>query len=110
MKNQFQELQREWYRKLKEDGFKDIEDSKGNLKQHDIRTISYQNRDLVINFIDDLSHYLSQYPDIPELHQEILREYCNGIHLSKIAVKVDRRRETIWKIITIYKDKLRILK
>jgi hypothetical protein len=99
-------LQAKWYLKLKEEGFIDIEDSKGNLKQHNIRTIAYQNRDVIQEFFTDLGHYLETHWDIPDLHRKILELYCRGMHIKIIGEKVNRTSRTVYDILEIYKRKI----
>lgn len=99
-------LRNEWYLKLRLSGFKDIEDSKGNLKSHDTRTIAFQNRDMIRDFFTELGHYLSQYPEIPDMHRTVLSQYIEGVHIKKIAAIVGRTPRTVGEIIKIYRDRI----
>lgn len=99
-------LQRDWYLKLKKDGFIDIEDEKGNLKQHNTRTISFENQELIREFFTNLGHYLAHNWDIPDLHRKILELYCRGMHIKAIGEKVNRTSRTIYDIVNIYKIKI----
>jgi len=54
----------EWRAKLKESGFEDIECSRGHLKQHDRRTIAFQNRDTIAAFFSRLGEYLNEKKEV----------------------------------------------
>ena len=102
---QLQALQIQWYEKLKASGFQDIEDSNGNLKQHNRRTIAFENRDRIRDFFTDLGHYIEHH-DIPPMHKQILTLYCNGSQIRQIELEVKRTRRMIHNIIKIYKDRI----
>jgi hypothetical protein len=107
-KKEFKDLQKEWYDKLKPD-FKDIEDSKGNLKQHDRRTIAFDNRDKLQDFFNKLDTYLTQNDDIPDKDREILELYTQGIHIKGpqgIIELTGWSDATIRKLIRRYKSML----
>jgi len=106
MSSYLQQLQCEWYAKLKMSGFKDIEDANGELKDHSHRTISFEDWEAIMSFITELGHFIENDPKIPELHIKILTLYCKGIHIKEIASQVDRVSWTVSHIIKIYRDQI----
>lgn len=78
-------IQKEWYAKLAKEGFNDIEDKKGNLKQYDRRTIAFDNREAIFDFFTKLDHLLEHRKDIPQEDRDILHLYSQGIQLNNIA-------------------------
>lgn len=101
----FKALQDEWSKKLKESGFEDIENSKEGLKQHERRTISFQNRDIIENFFTDLGHYISTHK-LPIKDRSILELYIKGTRITGKNGIIDQlgwSRRTIHYTIAKYK-------
>ena len=96
-------LQAEWYAKLKEAGFKDIEDARGNLRTYDRRTIAFENREQIEEFFRRLDAYLEDHPDLPAIHRHILTRYSQGCFIKSIAQECGRHRWTVMDIIKRYK-------
>lgn len=96
-----------WYEKLKAEGFVDIEDRQQNLKQHNLRTNAYQNKDIVLEFYLRLDQYLNEQKDLKDLHRTILELYSEGKRIVNIAQIVERTPRRIGQIIAIYKRKIR---
>jgi hypothetical protein len=96
------ELRREWYKRLKLEGFEDIEDSKYRLKNPDNRTIGFQNRGLIMDHIDGVLEWLCSEPDIPKRDKVILSLYCEGSYIKQIAKSVNLSRWTVRKVIRKY--------
>lgn len=101
--DEFQRLQRIWEEKLKDSKFKDIEDSKGNLKQYDRRTIAFDNRDHIYEFFCRLDAFLCQN-QLPWRHRAILMRYSRGQYLKEISESVGRGQRTVQKVIELYKE------
>ncbi len=85
-------IQEEWYEKLTQAGFKDIEDKKGNLKTYDRRTIAFDNRAAICEFFTQLTHYLTNHPEIEEPEKSILILYSEGFYVTQIqkALRIDQ--------------------
>jgi len=105
-RDEFLKLQSHWYELLRQQGFKDIEDKKGRLKQKDKRTIAYQNKDSIEAFFTELGFYLSEHLEIPKLDREILELYAQGIYIIHIADEVNKSR---WKVIQVIKKYKKII-
>jgi hypothetical protein len=97
-------LQEEWYLKLAQSGFKDIEDRKGNLKQYDRRTIAFDNRESIYEFFVALDHYLTDHQDIPEPDKSILSLYSDGIFIIEICKQLGLKLSLVNKVISKYKE------
>lgn len=96
------ELKRQWDQILNESGFEDIEDSKGNLKSKDRRTISFDSRNIILEFHLSLSEFLETTDKLPPLHRKILELYSCGIYIKVIAQKVECSDRWVRKIIKDY--------
>lgn len=101
--SEFVTLRDEWYRRLEFSGFRDIEDSKENLKNYDRRTIAFDNRDMINKFYVRLDHFITEHPELPLLHKRILMLYSEGTYIKAIASQVDRCRWTVINVIKQYK-------
>lgn len=99
----FKRLRDEWTKKLAESGFSDLEDKKGNLKQYDIRTISFQNRDEICAFFLTLDHLMFHYPEMPQDEKAVLALWTQGIYATEIARRLSFGRTKVKLIIGRYK-------
>lgn len=80
---EFKELNEEWRARLEESGFKDLESPKSHLKQHNRRTIAFDNRDALQNFYTKFEHYLThQAQTIPGKYMQVLSLYVNGVKVK----------------------------
>lgn len=79
---EFKRQNKEWAERLLESGFQDHENEKGHLKQHDLRTISSQNRRSIRQFYDLLRDYLIVHPEIPQKYQVVLELYLQGTRIQ----------------------------
>jgi hypothetical protein len=109
-KQEFIKLQDEWDKKLAQEGFKDIEDRKGNLKRHDIRTQAYQNQIRIREFFLLLDHLLTNYPDIPPFERKVLELYSQGQRLNLIVQEVHASDRHVRNVITRYKGLIAAIK
>lgn len=92
-------LQAEWYQKLKDLGFRDIEDGRGNLKQYDRRTVAWLAKEQVEEFYNRLGEYIHSHEGLSPMHEHILTRYAEGVHINKIAKEIRRCRRTVWVIL-----------
>lgn len=99
----FRALLREWREILKEDGFKDIEDDKGRLKNPDRRSIGFQNRDEISNFYSHLGLFLGESKRLPRRDRKILELYALGTWITEIARKLQVSRTTVTETIRKYR-------
>lgn len=79
--DEFLKLNKTWQEKLAKNGFNDIENENGKLKDHDRRTISFENQEEIIVFIDKLQNYINTNK-LPPKHKKIISLYCAGIHIK----------------------------
>ncbi len=99
----FKELQSQWYKKLDEVGFNDIENKKEKLKEYDRRTIAFDNRDVIRDAFIRLDHFITNSSNIPQLHRQILELYSDGKYLGEIAQQVNCSRSKIKLVVYHYK-------
>lgn len=99
----FKKLKHEWYRKLKDHGFKDIEDKRGNLFVHNTRTISWKNQERIKNFYLKLDSYISN-STLPESHKQVLEMWSTGIYLVDIAKNVNKSLSYVKGIAYLYRN------
>lgn len=100
---EFKKTQLDWYKKLKSSGFKDIEDKHENLYQPNLRTIAWQNRDLIREFFFSLDDYLNTTKNLPPKHRRILRLWSSGMHLIDISRKTKISIAVINRVVCKYK-------
>jgi hypothetical protein len=101
--NDYQQLRKLWYQKLKESGFVDIEDTKGNLKDTWTRGLGFKNQRKICEFFLKLDHYLNQN-EIPLSHKQILSLYSQGIYITEIQKRLKlEKRYQVKKILKQYK-------
>lgn len=118
-KKEFKKLHSEWMDRLAKDGFEDHENRKEELKQHDRRTISWQNQLRIKNFYDEISEYLSRHEldivleggmtlkaitalDCP-VYLKVLLGISEGFYLSEISIAVGRDYSTVREVIYEFK-------
>lgn len=105
---EFLSLQTEWYTKLKELGFEDIEHSRWSLLQrkYDPRSGRYQNRDRLEDFYMDLDAYLDEADSLTDRDWLILTLYSEGKYVVDICKTMRVSHVTIHKVIRRYKRSL----
>lgn len=107
-KTDLKQLKAEWDAKLKQDGFVDIEDSHGNLKAHNRRTIAFDFRDDIRDYFIALDHFITQHDEdlaspVPDSHLQILKLHSSGMHNREIQKFVKFGQTKIKKILRYYK-------
>ncbi len=100
---EFKELQKAWYDRLKKDGFEDIEDSFGLLRNQNQRTISWENRDEIRDFYLKVGRYLFKTKGIPRIHRNILKKWAEGEYQVDIAKKSKASLRTVKYVVEKYK-------
>lgn len=109
----YNQLRKEWYKKLKDSGFNDIERRDGEFK--DSRGIPTQLRVTKVfweakeTYYYLAQHFLTEYKFESELEKTIWEYHLNGIsyrNISKILEKVNIRadRQKIFKIVKKLKE------
>lgn len=99
---EFLSLNKKWNQKLANSGFDDIEDKNENLKNPNIRTQSWDNRDQILEFYLALDEFLN-LNEIPGKHRKVLEMYSQGIYLKEISVKVSMSYAWVRLIVEKYK-------
>lgn len=95
-KQQFKKLQSKWYKKLKREGFIDIEYRDGSLKLDGRKdTVGFQNQDL----IRDRFSWIENIYKCPKDDKAVIDLYCRGIHLNVIAIQCKKTYAQIRYII-----------
>ena len=80
--NDYHQLREHWYQKLKESGFVDIEDTKGNLKDTWTRGLGFKNQRKICQFFLKLDQFINEN-QIPEIYKKIIDLYSKGICSDK---------------------------
>lgn len=88
-KKDLKNLKHQWYKALKDNGFLDIEDSKERLKTEERRSVSFQNREIILEFFLKLGEYLMYTPMTTD-ERRVLELYVEG----KLSKKDIARRLT----------------
>lgn len=112
---EFKILKTAWYEHLEGDGFDDLEDKKENLKQHDRRTIAWENKELILDFFLSLDHFMHLYEDMPRFERSVMTLYSQGYHVPHIALHTKASKRNVKYVVARYKglikaiDKLKAL-
>ncbi len=105
----YKRLRKHWMKELAKNGFKDIEDLKGNLKQPDLRYQKYKFKNQIEEFIDGLADWLRTNPDITNLQRAILEHHVEGLAQVKIAQILGCTKDYVNITIRKYKRRTFIL-
>ena len=81
-RDDFKKLNRVWRERLKDSGFIDLEDEKGNLFAKDHRTLAFTDPSATITFFSLLNEYLHASSNISDRDRIILELYSNGIYIT----------------------------
>ncbi len=82
-------LQLKWAAILAKSGFKDIEDSRGNLTQPNQRTQAFETREATAEYFQLLDNYLNT-AELSRLDRRILELHAEGKKREEIAFDVYR--------------------
>lgn len=102
----FKKLSKEWTEILKKTGFDDIEDDRGNLKNHDLRTTGFHSRDIIADFFTSIGTYLSETRGIPKRDRRVLERYAKGEWITHISKEMRIGYSTVRKIIATHKPRI----
>jgi hypothetical protein len=95
-------LKQQWYQRLKDEGFIDIEMPDGSLKTYDRRTVAFDFRQQIMEFFLDLDQYIAQ-TQLKLFDKQVLILYSGGMHVKEIAYCLGVTRQWISRIIRIHK-------
>lgn len=101
--------QAEWYEKLEADGFEDIEGQSERLVQKNIRTISWQNRDLILEIYLELGKFIESYPEMPEIERAVMEAHMRGVYAVDISDELNYQERHVRRIIAKYKAIIRAI-
>lgn len=99
----FKKLKQNWYKQLKDSGFKDLESHKGNLYQPNLRTIRWRNQDLVKDFFFTLDNFLEHDARISHREWLVLQNWTKGVYLIDISRKTHIPIITVNRIVKKYR-------
>lgn len=99
----FKRLNKAWREKLKESGFEDEEDEKGNLKSKDSRTALFKSRECTEEFYTCLAYYLNHSTNISDRDRQILNLYADGLMIKEIVYALGWSDRTVRNIISHHK-------
>lgn len=101
-------LKKLWYDKLKNTGFVDLEDENQNLYCPNVRTIAYENQEVIREFFLRLDEYLtSNFNSIKPMHRIVLELYSSGARIKFIADQIKRSRQRVHQIIAQHRKALK---
>lgn len=103
-KTQLKKLTAQWYQKLKDSGFEDIEDSAGNLKQyHSIRFLA---KNIRTGFNEKQRYYelasqlLYSFPFKDKRMKNVWKLHAAGLQVPEIASALKISEESVRKTIS----------
>lgn len=104
--DEFKQLQDEWYAKLQEDGFKDIEDHKTGFVEPPFRHRSYKadvQYEATEEYFRLCRHYLTNGAFKSDLDKEIWSMHTEGATYRNIAEKLSQHTTTVFRKVKRYK-------
>jgi hypothetical protein len=115
-RKEFEELKKFWYKTLKDTGFEDAEDSKGQLKKHASSMWApsrVYNSGLTFLKIDTITKYYSfarsfctDYENFKKDEKTIWELHVDGISTRNIALKTNQSKSNVQKKITTIRQKM----
>ena len=117
-KSDFQKVQDEWYTKLKNDGFVDIEQDEDNLKVWSAKfKTAYQKLPKEVwvakaTYYQMAENFLQDYKFATKIERIIWEYHANGISFRDIATTLNKakvtrtNRDNIWKVVKKLKTKM----
>lgn len=115
------QLSKEWYAKLKAEGFDDIEYSDGSLRAAHARhptSLDPLRRQAVEEYYTLCTHFLYEFEFERDIHKTIWEYHTNGLSARsisrilkkvKLKTKIGKSHDTIWRVIKKYEDKMKAM-
>lgn len=100
----FKKEDSEWRQILKDSGFEDLEDRRGNIKQPDIRTIAWIHRDEIRDFFLKLDQFMNCYPEMPIFERRVMELYSQGEYVKDIVRVVKSSDRNVRNVIKRYRN------
>lgn len=97
----FREVQKEWEKRLKEDGFIDQELPSGNLRESEAEARDHES---IRDFFIRLDHFMFYFNEMPKFHRKVMELYANGSTIAEITLRLkisgDKR---VRNVVELYK-------
>lgn len=109
----FRKLQKQWYKKLKEEGFKDIETVGFYMRSAiNLRAVATKDREAIQEYYSNATSVLYETEFDNEKDKKIWELHCEGLSVRKVASKYGVSKTTAQTIINKIqrKYKLRVFK
>lgn len=103
MSQSFKQLQKIWYKKLKDSGFEDIEKENGELK--DFHSFKFQRTHSPVSFELNARYYelasqlTHEYPFKSRRDKQVWVRHANGETLEQIAKEMGLSHNQTWRIV-----------
>jgi len=106
--NEFRELEREWYKRLKDSGFRDIENKynqrldPGPLRYSNFHGNLFENRLENQSYFRVIGLYIHHCKNVKERHKKVLERYIESGNIPTAIeeAKVDMKPKTMWTYLT----------
>jgi hypothetical protein len=103
----FQKLQAEWYAKLKETGFTDIEAS-GRLPEIDYRNATIRDREAIQAYFTVAGAYVHSGHFEQNEHLDVWLLHAEGLSVREIAAKLDIDRNAVHAVIKEHRRRAKL--
>jgi len=99
---EFLEIQKEWSKRLEEDGFTDKERPNGDMRtESDASSYNYEG---VRDFFIRLDHFMFHYDRMPRFHRRVMELYTAGATTAEITKKLRiKGPKRVRAVIELYK-------
>jgi hypothetical protein len=109
MNPEFQRMNAIWRERLKQSGFEDLEDARGDLKHSICKNQGVYNQADIRDFFLRLDHLLAVDTQMPRIERVILTMYSAGQPIPKIVHQTRKSERTIWYVIKRYKGLIKTI-
>lgn len=105
----FKKLQKQWYKKLKDEGFKDIENVGYYMTSAiNLRAVATKDREAIQEYYSNATSVLYETQFDTEKEKKIWELHCEGLSLRKVAAKYGISKSGAQSIIAKIQKKYRL--
>lgn len=112
MSTNYKLLKKEWYQKLKDSGFVDVEEANGRFTKGLPRLdkLTYGQYQYKVEFYNQCRNFLTFYPFETEIERFIWEQFTEGLSYRDISIKLEsvfnvkKKKDTVGKIIKHFKQ------
>ena len=98
-----------WYKRLKKEGFDDIENSGNEFRAHRRQFQDKSKHERALDFFLHLDWLLTFYEEMPSFERRVMELYSDGLYIRDIVKKVKASDKHVRNVIKRYKHLVRTI-